>query len=202
MEHIESTSTLEFDVKDVSSRSFESQLFWDSIRFNFQLAAKFTTDVVVAVSFGIDGQSFTDPNADFRRFGDDIFKPSFITGLKQQISLFMPFMAKILRVGWVYKIDETSVKFLKFVFSDNFSRFVSKEIDKQFRSIVYQIIHDREVVQKIKKDDLLQVILDLRVKLGKDVMTDGIIAGHSMTFLVSEIFWNCGIKLRIEYFIF
>lgn len=108
MEYIEcgpESSTLQFDVKDVSNPSFEFHLFsifgWSAkiIQFIFQLAAKFTTDVVAAVSFGIDGQSFTNPDADFRRFGDEIFKPSFLTGLKQQMSLFMPFMAKLLRVG-------------------------------------------------------------------------------------------------------
>lgn len=35
--------------------------------FPFQLSAKYTTDVVAAVAFGLDGQSFTNPNADFRR---------------------------------------------------------------------------------------------------------------------------------------
>lgn len=92
-------------------------------------------------------------------------------------------------------INRRSVwKFLENVspikFCIQYSRFVSKEIDEQFRAIVYQIIHEREVVDKTPKDDLLQVILNLREKLGKDVITDGIIAGHSMTFLVPETFWN------------
>jgi hypothetical protein len=34
----------------------------------------FFSDVVAAVAFGIDGESFTNPNADFRRMGDEIFK--------------------------------------------------------------------------------------------------------------------------------
>lgn len=87
-------------------------------------------------------------------------------------------------------------------FDDSQSRFVSKEIDEQFRSIIYQIIHNRETGEKIKKDDLLQVIFDLREKLGKDVITDGIIAGHSMTFLVPETFRNRFLKLLMEYSIF
>lgn len=69
------------------------------ITISFQLSAKYTTDVVAAVAFGLDGQSFTNPDADFRRMGDEIFKPSFINGLKQQIVLFMPFMNKFLRVA-------------------------------------------------------------------------------------------------------
>jgi cytochrome P450 family 6 len=64
-----------------------------------QLSAKFTTDVVAAVAFGLDGESFTNPNASFRQMGDDIFKPSFLTGLKQQIALFMPFLGKYLNIS-------------------------------------------------------------------------------------------------------
>lgn len=135
------SSNSEFDVKD--------------------LAAKFTTDVVAAVAFSLDGQSFTNPNADLRRIGDEIFKPTFIVGLKQQISLFMPFMAKILRVG-----------------------FVSKEIDAKFRAIIDQLLQNREVDEKdVKRDDLFQVLMGLREKYGKTEFSDGIMAGHSMTFL-------------------
>lgn len=82
LEYIEGgpeSQTMEFDAKDLS--------------------AKFTTDNVAAVSFGIDGESFTNPNADFRKMGDEIFKPTFLTGLKQQIVLFMPFMNKFLKVS-------------------------------------------------------------------------------------------------------
>jgi cytochrome P450 family 6 len=63
-----------------------------------ELCAKFTTDNVAAVAFGIDGESFTNPNAAFRKIGDDIFKPTFFIGLKQQVVLFMPFMNKFLRI--------------------------------------------------------------------------------------------------------
>jgi cytochrome P450 family 6 len=72
------SAKMEFDVKD--------------------LCAKFTTDNVAAVAFGLDGESFTNPDASFRKMGDDIFKPSFWTGLSQQLVLFMPFLNKFLRV--------------------------------------------------------------------------------------------------------
>jgi CRISPR/Cas system-associated protein Cas10 (large subunit of type III CRISPR-Cas system) len=62
-------------------------------------------------------------------------------------------------------------------------RFVSKEIDEKFRSIVYQVMHERESGNN-KRDDLFQVIMDLRAKHGKEEFTDTVVAGHSMTFLV------------------
>lgn len=72
------SSTMEFDVKE--------------------LCSKYTIDNVAAVAFGIDGESFTNPNATFKKFGDDIFKPSFWNGIKQQIVFFIPVLAKILKV--------------------------------------------------------------------------------------------------------
>ncbi|CAO1429334.1 unnamed protein product [Diamesa serratosioi] len=142
LEYIEmgpESQTSEFEVKD--------------------LCAKFTTDVVAAVAFGLDGQSFTNPDADFRRMGDDVFKPSFITGLKHKIILFMPFMNKFL-----------------------FVPFVSSSVDKKMRSIINQVIKERKDDKK-RPDDLLQVILDLKEKYGEKVYTENVVVGHSFTFL-------------------
>jgi hypothetical protein len=60
---------------------------------------------------------------------------------------------------------------------------VSKESDEKFRQIVQQVVDKREL-EKSRNDDLLQVILDLRVKHGKEEYNDTVVCGHSMTFLV------------------
>lgn len=161
MEYVEGgpeSATMEFDVKDVSRSTITE--CWSHPLLFFQLSAKYTTDVVAAVAFGLDGQSFTNPNADFRRMGDDMFKPTFLTGLKQQIALFMPSMNKFLRV-----------------------RFVSKDVDRQFRALVNKVVDEREK-NGTKRDDLLQVILDLREKHGRQEFNENVVVGHSMTFLV------------------
>lgn len=62
---------------------------------------------------------------------------------------------------------------------------MSKESDRKFRSVVMQVVEDREKNNK-KRDDLLQVILDLREKHGKVEYSDTVVAGHSMTFLVKS----------------
>lgn len=64
-----------------------------------------------------------------------------------------------------------------------FNRFVSKEIDRQFRVIVNQVVNERDN-NGTRRDDLLQVILDLREKHGRKVFNEDLIVGHSMTFLV------------------
>ncbi|KAG5667101.1 hypothetical protein PVAND_015100 [Polypedilum vanderplanki] len=150
-------------INDVSKRMIEYMEGGpESSKMEFdvkELCAKFTTDNVAAVAFGIDGESFTNPNAPLREIGDEIFKPTFMTGLKQQIVLFMPFMNKFFRIP-----------------------FVSSETDKKFRQIVGQVVDNREK-NKIKRDDLLQVILDLREKHGKEEWDDTAVIGNGMTFL-------------------
>jgi cytochrome P450 family 6 len=61
--------------------------------------------------------------------------------------------------------------------------FVPKEADQKFRQIVGEVVEDREK-SGTKRDDLLQVILELREKHGKKEFDDTAIAGHGMTFLV------------------
>jgi cytochrome P450 len=57
-------------------------------------------------------------------------------------------------------------------------------MDSQFRQIVKQVVDDRDK-NKTRRDDLIQVILDLRDKHGRTEYNDTVIAGHSMTFLVN-----------------
>lgn len=58
-------------------------------------------------------------------------------------------------------------------------------MDRQFRTIVNQVVDERDK-NGTRRDDLLQVILDLRDKHGKEVFNENLIVGHSMTFLVSD----------------
>lgn len=85
-------------------------------------------------------------------------------GIKQQIILLMPFLNKFLQVS-----------------------FVPKHVDVKFREIVNQVVEARDK-NKIRRDDLLQVILDLRDKHGKEVYDENTIVGHSMTFLVRKFY--------------
>lgn len=73
------SATMEFDVKD--------------------LCAKYTTDNVAAIAFGIDGESFTSTEASFKKMGDDIFKPTLWMGIKQQTIFLMPFLNQFLHVS-------------------------------------------------------------------------------------------------------
>lgn len=64
-----------------------------------------------------------------------------------------------------------------------FRSLVSKEIDRRFREIVNSVVDERDKTGN-KRDDLLQVILDLRDKFGRVEFNENTVVGHCMTFLV------------------
>jgi hypothetical protein len=59
--------------------------------------------------------------------------------------------------------------------------------------VVNQVVDDRDK-NKTRRDDLLQVILDLRDKHGRKEFTENVVVGHSMTFLV----WRNDFQLVTE----
>lgn len=63
-----------------------------------ELAAKFTTDVVATCAFGLEGKSFIEPNAEFRRMGKKFLYPSFWQALKHMFIFLMPSMAMLLKI--------------------------------------------------------------------------------------------------------
>lgn len=60
---------------------------------------------------------------------------------------------------------------------------VPKHVDTKFREIVNQVVDGRDK-NKTRRDDLLQVIMDLRDKHGKEIYDENTVVGHAMTFLV------------------
>lgn len=65
-----------------------------------ELAAKFTTDVVATCAFGLEGKSFIEPNAEFRKMGKKFLHPSFFQALKHMVIFLMPSLAVLLKVRY------------------------------------------------------------------------------------------------------
>lgn len=55
-----------------------------------ELTAKFTTDVIGSTAYGLDVNSFKDPNAEFRKYGKMIFQYDTIRGLEMLAIFFLP----------------------------------------------------------------------------------------------------------------
>jgi len=61
----------------------------------------FTTENVTRIAFSVDADCFDDPKNEFRVMGRKIFDPTFLTGIKFMIILFVPAIMKIFPVSLV-----------------------------------------------------------------------------------------------------
>lgn len=103
--------------------------------------ARFTTDVIGSIAFGIDCNCLENPNTDFRKYGKQIFK------------------------------NETYWKTLKFVFVNSFQKFSRKmgfmlndrSVAEFFLKIFTETIEYREK-SEIKRNDYVHLLLQLKRK--------------------------------------
>uniref|UniRef100_U5ENT2 Putative cytochrome n=1 Tax=Corethrella appendiculata TaxID=1370023 RepID=U5ENT2_9DIPT len=119
------------------------------------ICSKYTINVVASCVFGVEGESFTNPDAEFCQMGRDVFKPSFRSQLVVIMSTLLPSLNKVLRVP-----------------------FIPDHVDKWFRNTVKQVQKLRE---KSKKNDLFQLMLDTLEHKG--TLSEDDLVGHSVTFL-------------------
>lgn len=61
------------------------------------LAEKFTTDGVATCGFGLEGRSFEDPNAEFKKMGEIFSTPSFWMGITHFFTFIFPSLGNIFR---------------------------------------------------------------------------------------------------------
>ncbi|XP_062540504.1 probable cytochrome P450 308a1 [Armigeres subalbatus] len=124
------------------------------------VCARFTIDSVASCVFGVDAESFTNPNSEFRRVGLELFHPnSFLTTVRTLLTLFAPKLASLLRLP-----------------------FVPRHVDRWFRKLVNEIIRQRKQGE-VKRQDLFQAMYDLLTQNGTTDLKGDEITGHSVTFL-------------------
>lgn len=103
-----------------------------------EILAKFSTDVIGCCAFGIECNSFKDPNSKFRKMGKKIFKLPLYRKLLSRIMLFF---------------------FPGFLASIKFS-LLGKEINDFFCNLVKDTVEYREK-NNIVRNDFLQLLMDL-----------------------------------------
>ncbi|XP_047117380.1 cytochrome P450 6k1-like [Schistocerca piceifrons] len=64
-----------------------------------ELLARYSTDFIASVGFGIEVHCQRDPDNEFRRWGRKIFEPSLITGLAIMLSIISPKLTRFIQVG-------------------------------------------------------------------------------------------------------
>jgi hypothetical protein len=71
---------------------------------------RFTTDVIASCAFGIDSNSFTNPDAEFRYYLRKTFDVSVRKGLAALASFFAPYLKKVFHLRY---LDEKTNEFFR-----------------------------------------------------------------------------------------
>lgn len=66
-----------------------------------EYSARFSTDVISSVAFGIEAHSLENPDAEIRKIAKQIVEPSWSILLKNTLAFFVPDLASILKVIFV-----------------------------------------------------------------------------------------------------
>lgn len=109
------------------------------------IAAKYTTDVITSCAFGINANSFTVPNSEFRKYGKIVFA-STTTKIFQALSYFFaPTLAKIFKFHF---IDPVAADFFRKVFTETMKQ---RELSGHVRNDLVDILI--ELKKEEKQDD-------------------------------------------------
>uniref|UniRef100_A0A182PJG8 Cytochrome P450 n=1 Tax=Anopheles epiroticus TaxID=199890 RepID=A0A182PJG8_9DIPT len=123
-----------------------------------EIAARFTTQNVVACTFSIDGDCFAERESEFRRMGRRVFETSHMATAKTMMAVFLPTVAKYIPVP-----------------------FLLKDVDEWIRSLVANLIIQRSATEGTVKEDLLQSFLKNREKSNA---TQTEITAHALTIFL------------------
>ncbi|CAG9801671.1 unnamed protein product [Chironomus riparius] len=103
------------------------------------LMARYTTNVISSVAFGIDNDSINDPNNIFRKMGLKIFQVSIKQALIQTLLFFAPALVVKARI-----------------------KLIPKDLEDFFMTIVKQTIDHREASKENERKDFMQLMIQLK----------------------------------------
>lgn len=128
-----------------------------------EIMAKFATDVIGSCAFGLQFNTLKDPNSEFRKMGQEIFKPS--------LRFIAKFVARTFHQNLPYILN---------------LKFLSKEVEKFFLDFVKNTVKEREE-QKMERKDFIQLLIERR----KEDLTSGSAEDsceYNCSFKVSLVF--------------
>ncbi|KFB52629.1 AGAP010966-PA-like protein [Anopheles sinensis] len=125
-----------------------------------ELAARFTTQNVVACTFGVDGECFAESESEFRRMGKKVFETSLLATIRLILSLFLPAIAQRIPVP-----------------------FLLKDVDQWIRSLVSSQVQKRSKMEDegASNNDLLQSLINNREKQN---ISQTELTGHALTIFL------------------
>ncbi|GJQ68868.1 hypothetical protein Trydic_g21737, partial [Trypoxylus dichotomus] len=105
-----------------------------------KILASYTTDVIGSCAFGIECNSFKDPNSEFRKYGKKVFEPSFENALKMVVGFAAPFLRHVIQF-----------------------KFTSRDIENFFMNLVSGIFEYRKA-NNVARNDFIQLFIEMREK--------------------------------------
>ncbi|GJQ77926.1 Cyp6a9 [Trypoxylus dichotomus] len=120
----------------------------------------YSTDVIGSCAFGLECNSFKVPDAEFRKNGRNLFKPTFKRKLRVFLVATFPTLCKFLGVV-----------------------FIPKEVSDFFLNAVKEVIEYREK-NNVHRNDFMQILMDLRNKNNEE-MTIKQMAAQAFVFFIA-----------------
>nr|QZM07459.1 cytochrome P450 monooxygenase CYP6TA1 [Lasioderma serricorne] len=120
----------------------------------------FTTDVIGCCAFGLDCNSFKEPDAAFRRHGRLLFEMTRTRQIKRLFSFAFPDLARFLRM-----------------------KIMNPDVTEFFTRTVKETVEYRGV-NNVRRNDFMQLLIDLRDEEGR-ALTVGQIAAQAFAFFVA-----------------
>ncbi|BFG03553.1 probable cytochrome P450 6a13 [Drosophila madeirensis] len=125
------------------------------------LCARFSTDVIGSCAFGLECNSLKDPNSEFRRMGRSVTTNPLHSGMAQAFMFAQPNLARMLHM-----------------------RLFRPEVSEFFLDTVRQTLDYRKR-ENVQRNDLLQLLMELREEGTKDGLSFEQIAAQAMVFFLA-----------------
>lgn len=103
-----------------------------------EIAARYATDIIASVAFGIEINSIDEPDNDFRRNGRNVLAPTLANGIRLLVNFLYPSLAKYVKI-----------------------RTIAKDIEDFMSSVVKQNLEYREK-KDVRRKDFFQLLVQLR----------------------------------------
>jgi len=103
-----------------------------------ELTAKFATDIIGSTAYGLDVNSFKDPNAEFRKYGKMIFYYNTYRSFEMLAIFFLPTIVRLTRI-----------------------KMFGKEPTDFMRKVFWETLTQR-MKSGLKRNDLIDILLELK----------------------------------------
>ncbi|XP_025074593.1 cytochrome P450 6k1-like [Pogonomyrmex barbatus] len=102
------------------------------------ITARFTTDIIGSTAYGLDVNSFKDPDAEFRRYGKMIFQYDTIRGFEMLAIFFLPTIVRLTKI-----------------------KMFGKEPTEFLRKVFWETLSQR-MKSGVKRNDLIDILIELK----------------------------------------